>query len=214
LHALYDGGVRYVDDMLGRWIAEWRESGLLDRSLLVVTSDHGENFGEHAALMRGHGSVYEEGLAIPLLLRLPHGARGGERPDAMVSLIDVVPTVQVWIGLPAEPLLPGTSLLGALPEARAVHGQNYRLIASLRWPLKLFRSSEERGAIAVTQLDSDPEESDLETLDADAREALYAEHPAYRPPWIGQPPFPAAVPLSGENPLLDELQDLGYTGEH
>jgi hypothetical protein len=200
--------------MLGRWIEEWRASGLLDRSLLIVTADHGENFGEHAALMRGHGSVYEEGLAIPLLLRLPGGERGGERPDAMVSLVDVVPTVLDWIGLSPEPRLPGVSLLDSLPEERAVHGQNYRVLASLRWPLKVIRSTEESGGIAVTSLDVDPAETDLRTLGPDDRKALYGERPAFRPPWVGEPPFPAAVPLIGENPLLDDLRDLGYTGEH
>jgi arylsulfatase A-like enzyme len=86
LNALYDGGVRYLDEVVGRWIDEWRASGLLDRSILIVTSDHGEALGERELGFGNHGAMWEEGLRVPMIVRLPHGEGGGRRMRGPSSL--------------------------------------------------------------------------------------------------------------------------------
>lgn len=120
LESHYDGGLRMVDDLLGDVFDAWRESGRWDRSILVLTSDHGEAFYEHGFL--GHNnSIYDEMLRVPLLIHLP-GQREGRSVDAPVSLLALLPTVLATIGLHPEPGTPAVNLLdpGQLERPRVM----------------------------------------------------------------------------------------------
>ncbi len=68
--SLYDGEIAYVDHELGRFFEELRKRGLYDSSLVVVTADHGEEFGEHGVFYHGV-SLYEPAIRVPLLIRHP-----------------------------------------------------------------------------------------------------------------------------------------------
>ena len=94
---LYDAEVRYVDDRIGRLMARLRELGLYDDSLILFTSDHGEEFGEHGGLEHGH-TLYDEVLRVPLLVKLPGQAEPlvVRRP---VSLESVLPSVLTLAGV-------------------------------------------------------------------------------------------------------------------
>lgn len=96
LEPLYRSEIRYVDDRLE---ALDRELGFSDPNVLViVTSDHGEELGDHDGL--GHGStLFEETTRVPLFLRWPAGLRSGIRSDVPVSLVDVFPTVAALLSL-------------------------------------------------------------------------------------------------------------------
>ncbi len=99
LEALYDAGIAYLDEHLGLFLERAEESGQLDDTAIVLTSDHGEAFGEHGLFM--HQQVYEELLRVPLLVRLPGGGPGwveGRR----VALEDVAATLAGLAGL-ADP---------------------------------------------------------------------------------------------------------------
>ena len=75
---LYDAGIAYMDDALGRLFDILKERGLLDRTLIVVTSDHGEQWGEHD--LRNHGnSLYLPAVHVPLVLRFPERIAAGTR---------------------------------------------------------------------------------------------------------------------------------------
>ncbi|MBW2276251.1 MAG: sulfatase-like hydrolase/transferase, partial [Deltaproteobacteria bacterium] len=92
LEALYDGEITYHDDEIVRLHDHLAENGLLDDTLIIITSDHGEEFFDHGSVGHGH-SVYEELLHVPLIVRLPGATAGeGARCDAEVGLIDVLPT--------------------------------------------------------------------------------------------------------------------------
>ncbi len=110
--ALYDGGIRHVDSVLGEWFAEWEKRGMLENTIVIVTSDHGEGLRQRLPRYGGHGDLYEEGLRVPLLIRLPDGARGGERVDHLHSLVDLVPTILDVAGLSADERLAGYSAVG------------------------------------------------------------------------------------------------------
>jgi arylsulfatase A-like enzyme len=98
--------VRYTDDELGRLFEGLERSGLLDKSVVVVLSDHGEEFHEHGRWQ--HEQLYEECLRVPLVVRLPHGYRGGRRIDTPVGLVDVMPTMLDLLGVDVRQLaLPG-----------------------------------------------------------------------------------------------------------
>ncbi len=115
---VYDNLVRRVDGLVGELIDELEERGLLDETLVVVTSDHGEGLGQHGYYSHGL-HLYEEQLRIPLIVRAPRsvGSTPG-RVAAAVSLLDIAPTVIELAGLPADPALHGRSLVEALSGAR------------------------------------------------------------------------------------------------
>ncbi len=146
LEALYDGEISYHDDHFARIYQAMADQGLLENTLIVVTSDHGEEFFEHGSVGHGH-SMYEEMLHVPLLMRLPgaSGHEGKARSDAEVGLVDVFPTVCELTGVEAPgdvegrslvPLLngvagdrwPGVSFSDFLYGQRAVRMGRYKLI--------------------------------------------------------------------------------------
>jgi arylsulfatase A-like enzyme len=109
----YDGEVRYTDEHLSRLLAELRRFGVLDETLIVVTSDHGEQFGEHG--LRGHGnSLYDTLLHVPLLIRAPGLVPAGRRIDHPIGLIDLVPTVLELLEKRPSPWVQGVSLVPLL----------------------------------------------------------------------------------------------------
>ena len=115
---LYDASIRQVDDQLDRLLRYLDEAGLLADSLLVVLSDHGEEFLEHGGVMHGH-TQFQEVVRVPLILRGP-GLPGGLKVAAPVSLIDVMPTCLALLGVGIPGALDGVDLgpLWGSPQAR------------------------------------------------------------------------------------------------
>jgi hypothetical protein len=74
--SLYDGQVRFIDDQLARILDRLRERGLLDRTVVAVSADHGEEFWDHGHFFHGQ-SLYDELLHVPLIVRLPGGRHAG-----------------------------------------------------------------------------------------------------------------------------------------
>ena len=121
--ARYDGEIRYADEALGRFLAELRESGLYDDTLVVVTADHGETMAEpnHKRFF-SHGTItYDEVVRIPLVVREPHGGlrlRAVDR-ERVVTSLDIAPTVLDLLGVPPLAGFRGRSLLGPPPGVEA-----------------------------------------------------------------------------------------------
>ena len=90
---LYDGEIRYTDEkLIGPLIARLKDLGLYDSTLLIFTSDHGEEFYDHGGWGHGH-SLYNELLRVPLIIKFPDSKFRGEKKDNIVSLVDVMPTI-------------------------------------------------------------------------------------------------------------------------
>ncbi len=104
VRALYDGEVRYVDAQVGRLLDSLRELGIYDDTLIVLTSDHGEEFWDHDRFEHGH-TLYNELIRVPLLVKLP-GGHTGATIDTGVSLQAIMPTV--------------LDLCGVAPDARGI----------------------------------------------------------------------------------------------
>ncbi len=120
LRALYRADVSWADELAGRLVAMLEDAGELDRTLVVVLSDHGENLGDHG-LMEHQLSLYETLLRVPMILRLPGVVEAGRVEEAPVQLVDVLPTVLDTLAVPAGawPEVQGSSLLaGTLPADR------------------------------------------------------------------------------------------------
>jgi arylsulfatase A-like enzyme len=111
IRGVYLGEVGFVDQQIGRLVAGLRESGLWDDTLLVITSDHGEEFWDHGGFEHGH-TLYDELIRIPLVVKLP-ASLPPARPvvDEQVRLLDVMPTAFELAGIGAPESFVGASLL-------------------------------------------------------------------------------------------------------
>lgn len=117
----YDAEVRAVDVALGDFFARLDRGGALDRTLVMVTADHGESLGEHGESTHGL-FAYDATMRVPLVVNGP--GLGSGTHDGAVALIDVVPTVLDVLGLPDDPALPGRSLRilpAGSPPGRAIY---------------------------------------------------------------------------------------------
>ncbi len=104
----YDECIAFLDEQLGKLLDELERQNLLDSTLVVITSDHGEAFGDH--LVFGHGnSLYLDEIAVPLVILSP-GAPAGRVVFAPVSLRDLPATVIDQLGLADGSPFPGHSL--------------------------------------------------------------------------------------------------------
>lgn len=106
----YEGAVAYSDAHMGRMFSELADMGQLDNTIVVVTSDHGELFGEHG-LDHHSNSLYTQVLHVPLVIRFPERVPAGFRVSKPVTLRDVPATIASLVGLPAtEVPIPGEPL--------------------------------------------------------------------------------------------------------
>ena len=118
--ARYDRSIAYLDRQVGELFEFLRSRGLFDDSLIIVTSDHGENFDENRPAAHG-ADLLQATVAVPLIIKLPN-QREGSRPGRVGQLIDVVPTVREVLGLEVGEAMFG-SPMGRSP--RAVVAENY-----------------------------------------------------------------------------------------
>lgn len=95
---LYDGGIAHTDAVLGNLFARLKSSGLLENTIVVITSDHGEGFWEHG--LASHGTMlYREVLHVPLIIRLPGKNPPSGRVSGLVALADLFPTLLERLGI-------------------------------------------------------------------------------------------------------------------
>jgi len=110
LMALYDGEVRQTDEDLGELLATLQDRGLFENSMIVILGDHGEEFYEHGHT--SHHGVYDELIHIPLAISVP--CVGRRTTDALVSQVDLLPTVLDGVGIPVPEWCQGRSLMGVV----------------------------------------------------------------------------------------------------
>lgn len=110
---MYDGGVRYTDELVGEVIELWRERGTLDDTVVVVLADHGEMMGEHGAF--GHvTSLYQPDLHVPLAFRYPKRIPAGTVVSEPVSTVGVFASLMDLLGTaPKAPLDAGSLVPGS-----------------------------------------------------------------------------------------------------
>ena len=129
VRALYQGEIAWTDQELGRLFEAWDAVRDLDNTLIVITSDHGEEFFEHGG--RGHRhTLFDELLRVPLLIVPPGGAEGGRRAQ-QVDLSDLMPTILDYCGLEAPPTVVGRSLRPLMEDAAAPGFDDHASLSSL-----------------------------------------------------------------------------------
>ena len=119
---LYDGEIRYTDSQIESFLTKLEERDLLEDSLIIITSDHGDAFGEHGYYEHPR-HLHDELTYVPLLLKSPEvdATRYSNTP---VSMLDIAPTIFDYVGISVE--CPGVSLFSLLsdpPEQRVVFSQ-------------------------------------------------------------------------------------------
>lgn len=98
----YDAAVRHVDELTRNLLAILEEKRILDKTVVVLTSDHGDGLGVHPEI--GHSvSMWEEQLRVPLLVRFPHGRGGGKSWPERISLVALMPSMLDWLGVQRPP---------------------------------------------------------------------------------------------------------------
>lgn len=132
--AQYDGEIALADVQVGEVLAALRASPHAARTLVVLTSDHGESLGEHDYYFDHGENLFDPNLRIPLLMAYP-GVAGGRRTRALASTLDLVPTLLDAVKLPYPPGLAGQSLLPLVhgdvaPERARLFAQNERHLSA------------------------------------------------------------------------------------
>ena len=129
LLALYDGEIRYTDNEIGRVIAHLKERDVLRNTLMVVTSDHGEEFLEHGS-WEHQKTLYEEVIRVPLMVSGPGVAPRHEAQP--VSLLDIAPTILDFLSVKPSPGMKGVSLLRPVSDLREMYGETDHTIDGTR----------------------------------------------------------------------------------
>ncbi len=112
----YDESIRFLDEELGKFLEDLRARGILERSWVIFTADHGESMGGAIHLF-GHGLLDQEVMHVPLLVRPPGGCPGGKRIAEAVQLADLYPTLIELAGLECRTGRPhGRSLVPLLRD--------------------------------------------------------------------------------------------------
>ena len=123
LTVLYDAGVAELDDRLGVLLRKIGKLGLEKNTVIIVTSDHGEELGERQDYGLHSHTVYDELLRVPWIIRAPRGLTAGHI-DRQVSLVDLTPTTLGLLGLPVQAGLDGVDQLDQSPgPGRATYAE-------------------------------------------------------------------------------------------
>jgi arylsulfatase A-like enzyme len=213
---LYDGEVRYLDEHLGQLFDWLKAEGLYDDALIVLTSDHGEEFQEHGGWWHGQ-TLYQEQIAVPLIVKAPGGARAGAVVTDLARSLDIAPTILDLADVPIPEVMMGQSLWStAEPPAYAFAEEDHEgnVLTALRTPghkLILANADNPRGLATevLFDLSADPGE----------RQNLFAAQPnlaqALRRTLREVVTLALEKAVAGESGSLDaavqeKLHNLGY----
>jgi choline-sulfatase len=226
--APYDGGVAYVDSVVGKLLSQLRARGLFENSLIAVMSDHGESLGDHGEEFHGF-FLYDATIHVPLLLKLPGERFAGKRIENHVGLVDVLPTILQTAGIAVPQEMQGESLLDILtPTPKPAESMGFvpassadrPLYAETEYGLRAYGWSFLRSLRAGKYLLIEAPRRELYDLAADPKAAhnLAASSKAVADTLQGQlDAFRQRTSKSGEAPSLlaapevqEKLAALGY----
>lgn len=240
LLALYDGEIAWTDSVIGKIRAELEKQGLLEDTVIALTSDHGTEFFEHGS--KGHRmTLYDEVLHTPLVLRYPKSLPKGQRVSELSRGIDLGPTLLEVAGFPAPQDVYGQSLLAMLAvtgapgkaSAAAPRGSakivprtvselqsltlNERAVRTQKWKLVDDIAGQDHWYFDLTK---DPgEATPLRDFASDLgkkAEAGYQDEVDLMNAYSESHPVPAARGAAPSNPpeeIQRRLRELGYAGD-
>ena len=214
--AQYAGEVSYVDREIGRLRDLLVERGLAERTILVVTGDHGESLGQHAVYF-DHFGLYEPDVRVPLIVWAPGRVEPGRRSNP-VRGIDVAPTILRLAGLATPPAMQGRDALTPGDDDVVLEATRGLQLGLVRGRWKLIRTlkpfyyveayTRAADAVELYDLEADPSES---TNLADLRPEVTAELGARLDAWhAAHRGVDGAVPATLPADQRNQLRALGY----
>jgi arylsulfatase A-like enzyme len=225
LIALYDGEIRATDEWVGRVLGRLEELDVLDDTVIIVTSDHGDEFNEHGSWGH-HLTLYDASVRVPLIMRFPGKISGGRTIEEQASLVDLAPTLLALLDIDAPddfgtgrnsagslvsrdltPLLAGNA--SEWEESPAFGDLEGRLASIRTRQWKLIRDEEDVGALELYDLRADPgEHENVAASHPDVVERLSVELDAWRGHWLGDAGRHQSLEQGDEH--LEQLRALGY----
>ncbi len=208
----YDAEIRSADDGLAILIRYLKDNDLYENTLILFTSDHGEEFGEHGIVGWHSHTLYDELLRVPLVIKLPGSKHAGRRVPAQVRGIDIPPTVVSTAGLEIPSVFSGVDLSARIGEESVEE----RVAIS-----RLDRPPDQRGSTAVRlenwklidtdlfDLSRDPDEQWFGSATGDGIEAASRLNEALQQALESREPLVPEVVAPADS-TLDELRALGY----
>lgn len=225
--AKYDAEIRAVDEQVGILLKELERRGLADKTLVVVTADHGESLGDHNYFFEHGRFPYDSCVRVPLIVRGPGTGAPGRIVRSPVGLIDLAPTLLDLAGLPANPEAQGKSLRRLLDGERvggsrwaftyteSGYAKDYqRSITSERYKLVSVPDPEDRKVmqgrdLELYDLQRDPGET-RNVIDEQPKVAEAMKKQLDR--WIAESGAPSEAPaeVTLDKQTEEELRSLGY----
>ena len=176
--AAYDDEIAYMDGQVGRFLEYLRSSGRMDKTIIAMTADHGEVFGDHNCYLHAY-HMWEPVLRVPFILRAPNLPLEGVYDERPFTHLDVAPTLLDLVGIPYNPEeLSGISVVKALGDLSLnrerivfsqhnAHGVRRQAIRKGRWKVIHHHKVDERAARDLDELHPSviqPSPKDLPTL--------------------------------------------------
>jgi len=214
--ALYDGEIGFTDSYIGKLLDELRSLEVYEDSLIVLTADHGEEFFEHGGKSHSH-NLYQESVAVPLIIKFPQGRWSGTRVDKPASIVDIAPTILDYIEQPVHPDFNGKSLLPVIRGEIEIR----TLFADLRTDTKVARQGryklittvdhKGRPRNSLFDLEKDPsEQANLVATDPARAEELLELLSAWREEAKQRAIDLGAADFEYDRELTERLKSLGY----
>jgi len=220
LHArgLYEGEVAFADRQMEGFVGELRRAGDLDRTLLVVTADHGEEFLDHGHVFHDLSQPgYEELIRIPLIVRFPDGFGAGTRIENQVRMVDVAPSLVSQLGMPevaatmsGRDLTPLIEGVDTADRPAFISAPGYGIVRTPEWKLRIWRDGRPAELYRIT--DDPLEGTDVASTHAEVRDRLLDQALEFASTLRSR----GELAPASESPTLSEetreqLEALGYT---
>lgn len=157
----YDRALYCLDTYIGLLLKKIQKMGLYKNSMIIITSDHGEEFMEHGKISHGWGhSLYDELIRVPLIIKFP-GEKYKDSVDKQVQIIDILPTILRYLNIKSEIELPGYNLMRFLKNKDDFEYPAYsetQSLKSVRFNNHKFILNKENQEAELYNLETDPKE--------------------------------------------------------
>ncbi len=216
INNLYDGEVSYVDSQLKAFMSKMKESGLYNKSLIILTADHGEGLGQHNWI--DHGRIYNEQLYVPLMIKFPDNKKiQHRRIRDLTSLIDILPVIATYFDFPEDFLrqMEGRDILKNNNGNEYIFSERVNRERNWESGLKFSLTGEKWKYFHLTEHDDE-----LYDIQADPHELLnvISENPSTAQamlerimPFVEKATSPVGRDETELSPeVIEELRSLGY----
>ncbi len=148
IHATYSEGVRHVDFELKKIFDALKQKRLFDKSIIIITSDHGEGLYDHGRW--AHSDLYDHTIRVPLFIKLPHGKLANTKRDSLAQSIDLTPTILDLLGFREDAKgMEGKSLVPVILDNREINSYIFSQLVKKHFHQYTVRTSSHKLIINI-----------------------------------------------------------------